>query len=306
MTHPNQELPLVSIVMATYNGSQFLEAQLDSIVQQTYPNIEILVVDDCSKDNTVEILHKYAQQYKNIRVVVNTTNLGYVKNFEKACLLATGDYISFCDQDDVWDLHKTTLLMEAIGDYPMIYCDSAFVDQDLNSMHRNHSDLKNLQSFDNCLYFATDNCVGGHALIMKKELVPFTMPFPVEMPHDLWVAFIATLHGGIKYFDQPLVKWRQHGFNVTKSHKDESIKTVETRKRLELFYNACGPEWVQERKVLGQLIQGYKSRSLSNNFLRMSLFFKYKHYLLAMKKRNEFRKFLFCIKMFFKLRLHVA
>ncbi|MEP6750218.1 MAG: glycosyltransferase family 2 protein, partial [Bacteroidota bacterium] len=235
----NKDVPLVSVVMATYNGERFLEEQLNSIINQTYPAIEIIVVDDGSTDNTLETLKKYAGRYNNIKLYFSEGNLGYIKNFEKGCRLATGAYISFCDQDDVWSLDKTSLLMNAIGDYPMIYCDSELVDGTLKSLHKKHSDHKNLRAYDNCLYFTTDNCVGGHALIMKKEIFSYADPFPVEMPYDLWCAFVATFYGGIQYFNQSLVKWRQHENNVTTSGKSKHVKLAETRKRLQLFYEYC-------------------------------------------------------------------
>jgi glycosyltransferase involved in cell wall biosynthesis len=302
----NKDVPLVSVVMATYNGEKFLEVQLESVLNQSYPAIEIIVVDDGSTDGTPGILKKYASRHSNMKLYFSNSNLGYIKNFEKGCRLATGAYISFCDQDDVWHREKTTLLMNAIGDYPMVYCDNELVDEALNSLHKKHSDHKNLRGYDNCLYFATDNCVGGHALIMKREIFMYADPFPVEMPYDLWCAFVATFYGGIQYLDKPLVKWRQHDSNITTSAKSKQIKLAETRKRTLLFYEYCKPEQAREKQVLKKLMQSYRSYSLYNNFLRMSLFFRYKKYLLAMKKRNAFRKFLFCLKMFYKIRLHVA
>ncbi len=302
----NESLPPVSIVMATYNGAKFLKEQMESLLHQTYSNIEIIIVDDGSTDNTREMLTQYAAQHKNIQLYFNDQHLGYVKNFEKGCGLANGNYISFSDQDDVWALNKTELLMEALDDSAIIYCDDELVDKSLHSLSKKHSDLKRLASFNNCLCFATDNCVGGHAMIIKKEILKFAYPFPEEMPYDLWCAFIATFHGGIKYLDKPLVKWRQHTNNITGLEKKKKEKTVETRKRLAIFYNTCPPELSMEKQVLQQLCKSYEDHSLQNNFLRMSIFLRYKKYLLAMKKRNEFRKFLFCLKMFYKLRLHVA
>lgn len=302
----NNNYPLVSIVLATYNGEKFLEEQLDSLVQQTYPNIEIIALDDCSKDGSVSILRKYAQKYEHFTVVVNDVNLGYIRNFEKACKLAKGEYISFCDQDDVWAPEKTALLMASIGDHPMIYCDSAFVDANLNSLNDKHSDRKRLASFNNCLYFATDNCVGGHALIMHRSILEDALPFPLEMPYDLWLAFVTTFKGEIKYYDQPFVKWRQHGSNVTMSDNDKQRKIQETRKRLKIFHEYCPSDRKMEKKVLHQLSKSFESYSPGNNFSRMALFFRYRQYLLGMKKKSEFHKLLFCIKMFFKIRLHVA
>ena len=93
--------PLISIAIATYNGEKYLEEQLDSIYAQTYKNIEVIVTDDCSSDKTVEILKKYYKSH-GLKYVINETNLGFVKNFEKAISLCRGDYIALSDQDDIW------------------------------------------------------------------------------------------------------------------------------------------------------------------------------------------------------------
>ena len=211
----DKDAPLVSVVLATYNGAGFLEAQLESVLCQSYPSIEIIVVDDGSTDATPEILKEYARRHRRIKLYFSNGNLGYIKNFEKGCRLAAGSHISFCDQDDIWHPDKTSQLMNAMGDYQMIYCDAELVDGQMNSLHKKRSDIKNLRSYDNCLYFAADNCVGGHAMIIKKDLFNNAFPFPKEMPHDLWLAFVSTIFGGMKYLDKPLVKWRHHGNNVT-------------------------------------------------------------------------------------------
>ncbi|HEY2726713.1 MAG TPA: glycosyltransferase family 2 protein [Parafilimonas sp.] len=293
---------LVSIIMATYNGEKFLHEQLISVVQQTYPYLEIIIVDDNSTDNTPNILRAFARQHSNIHLYFNEHNLGYIKTFEKGCTLASGNYISFCDQDDVWALNKIELQMQTLRDDAMVYCNDEMVDTNLNSLSKQYSDFKQLSSFDNCLHFATDNCVAGHSMIMKKELFNFAYPFPKEIPHDHWCAFCATFFGGVKYLNKPLVKWRMHENNVTHSevNKKETIRAM--RKRLDIFFNTCPPEYKKEKTILKKLSESYKSFSLQNNFLRMNLFIWYKNYLLATKKRNTFRKFFFCLKMFYKLR----
>ena len=116
--------PLVSVVLATYNGERFLKQQLDSVINQTYPNLEIIVVDDGSSDNTINILNEYAIRYRNVSVFKNEKNLGFVKNFDKACGLASGEFIALCDQDDYWLPDKIKRCVEAIGDNAMVYCNS--------------------------------------------------------------------------------------------------------------------------------------------------------------------------------------
>ena len=123
--------PLVSVVLSAYNGATYLAAQLDSIFSQTYTNIEVIAVDDGSTDATMQILHQYASIHPNMQVHQNEQNLGYIKNFEKGMGLANGYFISPCDQDDVWDTDKIRLMVEAIGDFPMIFCDSELVDENL-------------------------------------------------------------------------------------------------------------------------------------------------------------------------------
>lgn len=301
MSSEIKPLPLVSIVVATYNGAKFLEAQMDSLIAQTYPNIEIVAVDDCSKDNTFEILERYAREHSHIRVFRNMSNLGYTRNFEKAISLATGEFVSFSDQDDIWAPEKTTLLMDAIGDHPMIYSDSQLVTEDLRPLQK-HSDLKNQTTFDNCLYFAVDDCVAGHSAIMKRSIAVAAMPYPREAPYDLWLPFFATFYGEIQYINTAFVQWRQHRSNVTGKKLDRKEKIQEMRTIFLMYRDACPPAFDKERKVFQQLYDSYESYSLVNNFKRMRLYFKYKRYFLSMKKRTNFRKFLLCIKMFFRMK----
>src|SRR5437763_3335890 len=97
--------PIVSIVVCTYNGEAFIRQQLDSLINQTYPSLEILVSDDGSTDRTVLIVRDYMQKDSRIHLHVNPKNLGYNRNFEQALLRASGSLIAVCDQDDVWSLN---------------------------------------------------------------------------------------------------------------------------------------------------------------------------------------------------------
>src|SRR5215210_4494281 len=147
------KLPLVSIVIATYNGERFLRPQLDSLLQQTYSNIEIIAVDDCSSDNTLDILKEYQKKHKNFQVYKNEKNIGLIKNFEKGIVLSKGDYISICDQDDIWHLHKISRMMSEIGDCCMVYCDSEIIDENESPLNKKLSDFKNYYTYSDAVSF---------------------------------------------------------------------------------------------------------------------------------------------------------
>lgn len=301
-----QDPPLVSIVISTYNGEKYLREQLESVVNQTFFPLEIILVDDKSQDSTPQIIKEYSQRYPFIRAFYNEENLGYVKNFEKGARLSKGQYVSFCDQDDVWDLRKTEILMQSIGESPLIFCDDLMVDENLQSLGYRQSDLVHSRSVNNGLYFVLDNVVGGHALLISREVLEQAFPFPEIIPHDLWCAYTASFRGGVKFLDQVLVSWRQHKLAVTKIRKGQKQRLEETRARLDIFYAHCPDSFPREKKILSRIIDSYRDFSISHNFLRMYLFFRYQKYLLGFKKRSTFRKFLYCLKMFFQVRYHVA
>jgi glycosyltransferase involved in cell wall biosynthesis len=192
---------LISIIMATYNGEKYINTQLDSIINQTYKNIEIIIVDDLSNDNTVELVKKYISKHKNIRLYINQKNLGYIKNFEKGSKKANGDFIAFSDQDDFWIPNKLERLMSEIGNHDVIYCDSELVDENLNSLHENISKNHNFISSSNPINFAIKNCVSGHAMLIKKELLNSSYEFPELIPHDWWLTFLAASKNGVVFFN---------------------------------------------------------------------------------------------------------
>src|SRR6476661_6415310 len=102
----NLNNPLVSVVLATYNGELFIEEQIKSILQQTYSPIELIIVDDASTDNTISIIQQFEASHSCIRLFTSERNVGYIKNFEKGMLLASGEYIALSDQDDIWEAAK--------------------------------------------------------------------------------------------------------------------------------------------------------------------------------------------------------
>jgi glycosyltransferase involved in cell wall biosynthesis len=303
------EQPLISIVIATYNGEKYLHEQLDSLFSQTYKNVEIIAIDDCSSDSSVSILNEYASRHSNMKVFVNEKNLKHIKTFERGILLGQGKYISLCDQDDIWDNRKIEFVLAEMKEgVSMAYCDSLFVDGTGVSMNKKISDIKNLTSYDNVLPFIIGNTVSGHASIFEKTLALSAMPFPEHIIHDWWLAFVAALCGKIVFVNLPLVKYRQHEKSVIGAVKVKGRvkkKTLDEnkliRERIKSFYEKCPSSKKTEKEILMRLQKSYSSFSLSNNFLRSKIFFCFQKELLATKNRSPFKKQLFCLKMFFKL-----
>lgn len=301
--------PLVSIVIACYNGERFLKAQLDSIIGQSYQNIEIIAIDDCSTDNTAQILKNYANCYSNFTFIINDSNLGYQKNFEKGFLLAKGDYIAPSDQDDIWLTNKIEVLVNAIGDYAIVYCDSAFMNSEGELLGQKMSEAKVLMDFDDPLMFVLGGSVPGHAMLMTKKLVSDTLPFPaIIMPHDYWLAYVATFKSSLKFVSQVLVHYRRHDQNIfgsinkkNKLRESAEQRINNARVRMQLLYEKCPDDLIEHKQVLARLCQSYQSYCLSNNFNRAYLFFKYRNKMLSYKKRSDFRRCLFCLKTFFKI-----
>ena len=120
---------LISIAMCSYNGERFIKEQIDSIIAQTYKNFELIIVDDGSKDNTINIIKEYQLKDHRIKLFQNDNNLGFVKNFEKAISLCSGDFIALADQDDVWKKNKLEVFLKNINGNMLIYSDAILIDQ---------------------------------------------------------------------------------------------------------------------------------------------------------------------------------
>ena len=221
---------MISIAMATYNGAKYLREQLDSLFNQTIQDFELVVCDDCSTDNTWQILESYATNNSKMRIVENDKNLGFKGNFEKAIRLCEGDYIALCDQDDIWLPDHLSVLLDAMDDEIQIVCGECFfVDeygQDLGFKHGYlyGLDYKPTNSMDIARHiFLNIGSVQGTAMLIKRDFFNWALPIPKEtVYHDCWFAAIACFTGGFKFLETPVLKYRRHSGEVTIDHKRQS------------------------------------------------------------------------------------
>lgn len=215
---------LVSIAMATYNGEKFLSKQLDSILAQTYQNFELIIYDDGSTDQTVAILTNYANKDSRIKFFVNPTNLGLVKNFEKALSLCRGEYIALADQDDIWLPEKLEILISKIGTNDLICSTYTIIDEKDQTIDIPISTWKKWrmkQSASNEYHFSFNtilyhNFVTGCTSLFKASLLKYALPIPKEVTyHDWWLSTLALKYGHIVFLPIPLILYRQHNNNHT-------------------------------------------------------------------------------------------
>ena len=181
-----------SVAICTYNGAQYIERQLTSILKQDVPPDEILICDDASNDDTRKLIDSFTRKQEClIRLIVNDSNIGYTKNFEKAISLTTGDIIFFSDQDDVWFSNKIELvcqLFEQNPDIAGITHDGHLVDQDL----RWHGTTKSSQIIRG--YGANSRTITGALSAIRRSYIGFFLPIPSGVKgHDTWLSYIFTV-----------------------------------------------------------------------------------------------------------------
>lgn len=217
-----EENKKVIICMSTYNGEKYLAEQIESLLNQTYKNIEIYVRDDGSKDNTIQILKEYEKQEKIH--FIEGKNVGVVQSFYD-CLKEAydkGDIFAYCDQDDRWHEDKIEKAVKAIEnetqDIPLLYF-SEFNYCDENLKYLNKSNLnKKGATFQNSLV----ECISfGISEVFNKKLAQKIIESGTEKVcfHDWWAYMIAAGLGKVLYDNEATVEYRRTGNNVSPSGK---------------------------------------------------------------------------------------
>lgn len=221
----------VSVAMATYNGGRFLKEQLDSIARQSYPPDELVVCDDGSADETVEILEEFAVDAPfPVRIHRNEVRLGFGNNFLRATSYCGSDLIAFCDQDDVWLEDKLLRCVSHFADprCRLVVHSSAVVSESLRPLGRNFPSLASLRAIRSSKIVPWLE-PPGFAMVFTADLLRmvdiFDRPHNCQtvglvMPHDTFVSFLASAVGGIVPLAEPLVLYRQHGSSVSGAPED--------------------------------------------------------------------------------------
>ena len=206
--------PFVSIALCTYNGSEFLSEQLHSVLNQEYSNFELVIVDDNSTDDTRDIISSFLHDSR-IRFCKNDKNLGYAANFGKALSLCIGEFIALSDQDDIWLPEKIKLMIGRIGALSGLYHNSAFMTETGELTGLKLTDKVHFVSGKNPESLLLYNYVGGHTLMINRNVLKHALPIPKGIYHDWWLAFVCMNLDGMDYIEKPLVHYRIHDTNQT-------------------------------------------------------------------------------------------
>lgn len=254
----------IDILLATYNGERFLEAQLDSLFGQTCTDFRIIIHDDGSTDRTADILRAYHERYPDRILILADEHrgLGATQNFALLLLHATAPYIAFCDQDDVWLPEKLEWSLRELqriqrefpGKPAMVYSDMQVIDETGNLLapsawQQLHLDPK---------YFTLNrlliqNIPHGCTMLIDRAMQELVCPIPPEaMLHDHWIALSAILLGAHQAIDTPLVLLRNHGSNVTRRQTDagEKLERYWQNLRSDAAYEALVQQRVAQASAL--------------------------------------------------------
>jgi glycosyltransferase involved in cell wall biosynthesis len=219
----------IDILLATYNGENYLEEQIDSILSQTYSDWNLIVRDDKSEDNTLLIIDKYSRKFSDRIFLVHDENdvkrLGASGNFGKLLKYSYSDYIFFCDQDDIWLPNKIEISLSRIKSLEMkygknykllVHTDMRVVDNKLNEISDSFFKYQNLNPENGYLLrrLLIQNVITGCSIVLNKALKDFAYPIPPDsIMHDWWLALVAVTFGKVDYLNIPTVLYRQHSQN---------------------------------------------------------------------------------------------
>lgn len=246
----------ISVVMTTYNGEKYLLEQLESLRNQTLKIDEVIIMDDCSKDETPELIRKYIidNNLSGWKLIENQTNQGWKKNFKLGFDLATGDYIFPCDQDDIWHLDKVQKMTECMKGHPEIELLAAnyvtfFSENDTGSGSKLYAARSKKMKSDESLellgidpkwpYVNRPGCVFCFTKLFYNSI---SSKWDTKYPHDAILWRFARMDHALGLLNYPVIDFRRHGNNAT-SEANWTIKS-----RIQTFNDyICFHEMALER-----------------------------------------------------------
>lgn len=217
-----QNLPLVSVICLCYNHEKFVEKTLNSVLEQTYSNIELIIIDDFSTDKSKEVIEKWLKNHPNIQFIANDKNLGNTKTFNKAVKFAKGDYIIDLAADDVLLEHCIATQIETFSNsnyknLGIVYGNVSIIDENNNFLHYYYTENEYPQSGDIYkMVISRSTKICSVSAMIKKEVFEKVGFYNEKLAYedlDLWVR--ASRIFEFEYIPEILVKKRETTTNLT-------------------------------------------------------------------------------------------
>ncbi len=239
MVSSKNEDRLVEILMAVYNGEKYIGEQIDSILSQTYKNWFLVIRDDRSTDETVDIIGHYIKQHpQKIKLISgNGNHIGSSMSFSRLLEHSEAACIMLCDQDDVWlpdkinlSLQKLRELEERYGNqWPLlVFTDLVVVDSGLNVIHDSFWDYQRINPARTAVnQLIIENVVTGCTMMINAGLRRIVRAIhPNAIMHDQWIALVCSVFGAMDYVKTPTVLYRQHGVNQLGARRWNMIRML--------------------------------------------------------------------------------
>ena len=217
----------LAILLATYNGEKYLAEQLDSLFAQSNADWRLVIRDDGSSDNTLDILQAYQRRYPDRIQLLDSQrrNLGATACFGELLLHTAADTLMFCDQDDLWQpmkIERTLQRMKALEEERgqqtplLVHSDLRVMDRSLHIINSSfwHYEKLNARRGDSLVNLVVQNVVTGCTMMINRALRDLAIHLPPKaILHDWWLALVAAAFGKIAAISEPLTDYRQHGRN---------------------------------------------------------------------------------------------
>lgn len=274
----------VTILLSTYNGEAYLTQQLDSLLQQTYKNWQLIIRDDGSDDNTINIITQYQQKDSRIQFIPdNAGKLGAFNSFDYLIKHHSGDqYTMFCDQDDIWLPDKIANAVEQAKLHEqskpfLVHCEVKMVDEQLKLLNPKFINLPN-KTIDYFKILVFGNFIPGCSLLVNHCLIEKYLAIPKPcLSYDHWLLLNAAIVGEIMFEKRPGILYRRHQSTVTQANN----------RGLNYFISRINKKFSEMLKISHSLLQNYSDLSQRKA--------KFLNAVICLPNKSKRQRLLFCL-----------
>lgn len=297
---------MVSVILPNYNHAKYLRQRIESILNQTYQDFELIILDDCSIDNSKEIIEEYRNHPKISRIIYNEKNSGQIVNQWRLGLqYSVGDYIWIAESDDYAEeefLELQVKMLESYKECAMVYCDAFIIDESnevtdiwknrknihykTNKWSENHLVNGKTELFTYLIDVCTINNISS-CLFRKSILSKFINLIKLPKRTNDWLLFMLILfENDIYYNSRPLNYYREHSESAMKMNKGSDIFIDRFYSKIN-FINSVNLSYNERNILFKSLLKEFRGivGGLRRGFIKLNLFSKYLKDLISIQKR---------------------